>query len=465
VEVSKQRLIIVSNRAPISVTEKDGRLQSKRALGGLATALAKVWERPGCMWVGWSGLARSFSQAEYESLELGDKLALINLESELYRRYYGSFANGSLWPVFHGLTPPTLYQPEDLEATREVTERFAKCLEHVAGPDDLIWVHDYPLVLLPDVLRRRGMRNKVGMFMHIPFPDLADFRQLPDHREIALSLAQVNVLGFQTNGDVRRFLAYAEAEGIDVRGVQVQAFPIGIDFEQFAKALELPEAQEFAADIASRYDGKRVVFSVSRQDYTKGIPEQLQAVDRMLQLTKRRDVIYKLVVAPSREDLKAYQQLRERTERLVRQINQRHGVDDWQPVDYEYRGYGVAELAAWYQRADVMLVTPLADGMNLIAKEFAAANKGLGVLVLGERAGAADQMTEALQVNPRDTGAMAAAIREGLDMPEPERRRRMLALRRGVQREDVTGWSRHFLSALEGQDAPTSPEVGASQPS
>ena len=460
-EVSKQRLIIVSNRAPISVTEKDGQLRSKRALGGLATALAKVWDRPGCLWVGWSGLNRSFSRAEYESLELGDKLALINLESELYRRYYGSFANGSLWPVFHGLTPPTMYQPEDLEATREVTERFAKCLEHVAGPDDLIWVHDYPLVLLPDVLRRRGMRNKVGMFMHIPFPEVEDFRQLPDHREIAQSLAQVNVLGFQTEGDVGRFMAYAEAEGIDVSGVQVQAFPIGIDFELFAAAPELPESRAYAAEVARRYAGKKVIFSVSRQDYTKGIPEQLQAVDRMLQLTKRRDVIYKLVVAPSREDLKAYQQLRERTERLVRQINQRHGWDGWQPIDYEYRGYGVAELAAWYQRADVMLVTPLADGMNLVAKEFAAAHTGSGVLVLGERAGAAAQMTEALLVNPRNTGALADTIRHGLEMAEPERRQRLLALRRGVQRDDVTVWSRHFLAALEGQDVWTGSDAVA----
>ena len=460
-EVSKQRLIIVSNRAPISVTEKDGQLRAKRALGGLASALAKVWNRNGCLWVGWSGLNRSFSRAEYESLQLGDKLALINLESELYRRYYGSFANGTLWPVFHGLTPPNLYLPADLEATREVTERFAKCLERVAGPDDLIWVHDYPLVLLPDVLRRRGMRNKVGMFMHIPFPELEVFKLLPDHREIALSLAQVNVLGFQTEGDVQRFLTYAESEGIDVSGAHIQAFPIGIDFEQFANAPELPEAQEISADIDRRYDGRKVIFSVSRQDYTKGIPEQLQAVDRMLQLTKRRDVLYKLVVAPSREDLKAYQQLRERTERLVRQINQRHGVDGWQPIDYEYRGYGVAELAAWYRRADVMLITPLADGMNLIAKEFAAANGGSGVLVLGERAGAAAQMTDALLVDPRDPDGLAETILEALDMKVPERRRRMLALKRGVQRDDVTVWSQHFLAALEGQDVWTGENVVA----
>jgi trehalose-6-phosphate synthase len=314
-------------------------------------------------------------------------------------------------------------------------------------------------VWLPGILRRMGLRNRVGFFLHIPFPEPDQFRRLPDHREMAESLLSSDVLGFQTERDVERFERYAAEEELDVGQTRVRAFPIGIDYEMYAEAPEQPAARKKLAEIERRYPGKQVVFSVSRLDYTKGILEQLAAVDALLKARPQRDWVYKLVVAPSREDLDEYQAVKRQAAALAAEINRRHGTADWQPVEYEYRGFDLDELAAWYRRADVMLVTPLIDGMNLIAKEYVAAHDGGGVLVLGREAGAAQQMTEALLVDPKQAEATAATIGRALDMPGEERRRRMRALRDGVRRDDVRGWADSFLQALEPQTK-TSGRVG-----
>jgi trehalose 6-phosphate synthase/phosphatase len=430
------------------VTESDGKLQTKRALGGLATALARVWDRPHTLWVGWSGLGRSFSMAEFEGLQL-DKLALINLESSLYKRYYDVFANGSLWPVLHGFEPRSLYTEEDWEAALAVTERFALCLDRVAGPEDIIWVHDFHLALLPQLIRQHGLRNKVGFFLHIPFPEPDQFRTLPDHKQIAQSLLRANVVGFQTEGDASRFRKYVAEEGLERGGARIAAFPIGIDYDLYSAGASQPGARPYVDAIRERYRDKTLMFSASRLDYTKGILQQLKAADELLAVEHRRDLIYKLVVAPSREDLSEYQKLKGEAAALAEAINLRHGDADWQPIEYEYRAYDVDELSAWYDRADIMVVTPLVDGMNLVAKEYVAAHSGAGVLVLGQRAGAAGQMPEAVIVDPTDAPDMVKGLQQALEMPATERQERMEALRRGVKHYDVKNWADTFLGELQ----------------
>jgi trehalose 6-phosphate synthase/phosphatase len=448
VQDPNQRLIIVSNRAPVKVSEKGGELKAVRADGGLSTALAEVWSRPDCLWVGWSGLGRSFSQAEYEKLQLGHKLAMINLESELYHAYYYNFSNGSMWPVLHGFEPRTLYTEDDMEAVKAVSERFASCIERVSSDRDAIWVHDFHLVLVPQALRQRGLRNRIGFFLHIPFPTPEKFRTLPHHRRIATSLAQSDVIGFQTEGDAQRFRQYLDEEDIALGRVKIAAYPIGIDYYQYAEARQTPEAQRYRKEIDREYGDRTVMLSVSRLDYTKGIMHQLRALDKMLSLTKRRDLVYKLIVSPSREDLVEYQEVKEQSAALADDINRRHGHGDWRPVEFTYRTFDMDELSAWYARADVMVVTPLIDGMNLVAKEYVAGHDDDGVLVLGKGAGASEQLSEAVITDPLDAAGMAKALKQALDMEHDERRRRMRALRLNVQTEDVHWWAESFLSDL-----------------
>jgi trehalose 6-phosphate synthase/phosphatase len=438
------RLIIVSNRPPISVTEGSGGLAIKRAPGGLAAALSQVWERPGCVWVGWSGMDRSLSHDEFRELRLGDKLALVNLESDLYHRYYDVFANGVLWPVLHGMAPRQAYTPDDLTAAEAVIERFARCLLWLAKPDDIIWIHDFHLALLPGRLRELGMKQRIGFFLHVPFADPAVFRRLPDHERLASSLVQADVLGLQTTRDLRQLKRYMARAGLEPAG-RVDAFPIGIDYDEYHDRVYRPESAVHLAQLSLRYDGQTVIFAASRLDYTKGIPQQLRAIDGLLARTGRRDIVFKLLVVPSRESLEEYQEVREQAEQLVAEINGRY---DWQPVEYTYASYGLDELCAWYARADIMLVTPVVDGMNLVAKEYVAAHGDEGVLVLGRRAGAAAQLRQALLVDPDDAGTMVDTLERAINMPASERRRRMQALRRVVRVQSVQRWGEEFLAAL-----------------
>jgi trehalose 6-phosphate synthase/phosphatase len=432
----------------VDITETGAGLEIRRSPGGLASAMSRVWDRPGSLWVGWSGMDRSLSLKEFKSLVLGEKLALVNLESDLHRGYYQKFANGSLWPVLHGFEPRAMYTPADFAAAVAVNERFARCLESILEPDDVIWVHDFHLALLPGILRRRGVRNRVGFFLHVPFPEPGAFAWLPDHSEIARSIAEADVVGMQTPRDVDRWQRYLERVMI-ARAWKAEAFPIGIDYERYNSACDLPEAHEHRRELDRRYDGKTVIFSASRLDYTKGIARQLRAVEGLIKSApNRRELIYKLVVVPSREDLEEYQELKTRTAELVAEINGRYGDSDWQPVDYEYGNLGLEGLAAWYGRADVMLVAPVIDGMNLIAKEYVAAHGDDGVLVLGRGAGAAGQLQEAVLVDPDDADDMVDGLRQALAMPQAERARRMRAMREVVAREDVSVWADDFLRKL-----------------
>jgi trehalose 6-phosphate synthase/phosphatase len=441
------RLIIVSNRLPITIKETDSGLELVTAPGGMAAALAPIWKRENALWVGWPGIGRPISRAEFEALKVGPNLAVLNLSSELYRRYYDAFSNGSLWPVLHGYDPRAMYEPKDYEAVREVNERFARVIEQVAGPDDVIWIHDFHLALLPAMLRARGLKNRLGYFLHVPFPQGSWFDKLPDHIELAESMTAADVVGVQTERDAFNLRAYLKGHGMH-RPEAIGVYPVGIDYARYHDATSLPAVQRYFAELKEKYEGKTVLFSASRLDYTKGLIQQLKAVRALLEQTQRRDLIYKVVVAPSREALSEYREVNDAAAALAKEINQNFGRKGYDPVEYSYRNHGFEELIAWYERADVMLVTPLMDGMNLIAKEYVAAHGDVGMLVLGEHAGAAAQLPQAVLVDPYDAEATAAGLRRAVEMGAAGRTRRMRAMRATVRREDVFAWADRFLSAL-----------------
>ncbi len=447
------RLIIVANRLPVSVEQTEAGLTYQPSPGGMAAALSPILNSPEALWVGYTGVGRRLTAAELEQLQLPQQLVPVNLAKELYRKYYYGFSNGSLWPTFHGFKPKRVFDQEDWEAVLTVTQRFAEIVMETVRPGDLIWIHDFHLIMLPMVLRQLGCKNRIGYFLHVPFADGGLFGALPHSRQMAASLAAADLCGFQTEQDAARFRQYLTgAIGGSEAPPRVGVFPVGIGYEVYAQAHSRPTVAKRVEALDRVLGGKRVVFSMSRLDYTKGIIEQLRAMEVLLaDWPERSRVVYKLVVAPSREDLTEYSELKEQIAATVKEINDRLGTADWQPIDYDYRNYAFDEVASWYIRADVMLVAPLIDGMNLIAKEYVAAKPGnRGVLVLSKFAGAAQQLEEALLVDPTDVSALARTIEQALTMPLDERRQRLVALRRNVRLEDAARWGRLFVAALEG---------------
>lgn len=443
------RLIIVANRLPVTVAESEEGLRYQRSPGGMAAALNPVLRRPDSLWVGYTGVGRRLSSDELTALDLPRQLVPVNVGRELYRQYYYHVANGSLWPVLHGFRPRQMYGPDDWQATIAVVTKFAEVVMATARPDDMIWVHDFQLIMLPKILREMGCRNRLGFFLHIPFAGREWFETLPDHELMRESLGMTDVCGFQTAADVERFRDYVQGTGFRS---WLGVFPVGIGYEAYATAHAKPEVAEKVQELESVLAGKRVVFSISRLDYTKGIVEQLEAVELFLAtvpVSERKKVVYKLVVAPSREDLVEYSDLKRAIAKAVAGINARLGTADWQPVDYDYRNYGFEEVTAWYCRADIMLVTPLIDGMNLIAKEYVATRPDNdGVLVLSRGAGAAQQMKQAVLVDGTNAGSVAVGLRTAYDMSAAERRRRHRVLRQGVATMDAAAWAEHLVWSL-----------------
>jgi len=444
----ESRIIIVANRLPVSVYEADGVLGYRTSPGGMAAALAPLLSVPETRWVGCTGVDRKLAPAELAALDLPDQLVPVQVAPELYRRYYYGVANGSLWPLLHGFRPKRLFDEADWRAALAVTAEFARAVLELAGPDDVIWVHDFHLMMLPKLLRDGGCRNRIGYFLHTPFAGAEFFSQLPHHELMLESLGMADICGFQTEPDAMRFRDYAN-EVLGGAGFRagVGAFPVGIGYETYRQARSRPEVAKRLGQLERDWAGRTVIFSVSRLDYTKGILEQLEAIYLLLSAPGYERVVYKLVVAPSREDLEEYSDLKREIVIRVRQINRRLGRT---AVDYDYRTIGFEELASWYLRAEVMLVAPLVDGMNLVAKEYVATRPDDdGVLVLSDKAGAAIQLNQAVLVDPTRPDRMAAALGRAVAMPEAERRRRQRALRRAVEAEDAEVWAQRFIEALK----------------
>jgi trehalose 6-phosphate synthase/phosphatase len=454
------RIVIVSNRLPVTLVEAGGRVSARRSCGGLATGLTAVQHRCSSTWIGWTGLSDVPMPAVERDVDTrlrADGMIPIHLTRREVSRFYRQFANGVLWPVLHGVEPAP-HDAGDWESFQTVNARFAEAIVRELRPGDLVWVHDYHLMLVPRLVREQCPHARIGFFLHTPFPEPALFSRLPQAAVLLDGLLGSDAIGMHTADYVRNFIAAVEATGLyrtrhhvvhdRRRPVAVFASPMSIDTAEFGRAAQ----QEHVAVDAARLRGSGPLFvGVDRLDYTKGIPERLRAFERLLErdasLVGRARLIQ--IAVPSRQELGAYERIRHDVEHLVRRINGRWATPDWSPIDYRYTSIDQTALVALYRAADVMLVTPIRDGMNLVAKEFVASRiDDDGVLVLSERAGAAAELRTALLVDPTDEVALADAYAAALHMRPAERRVRMRHMRLRITSHDVYRWAESVLDVL-----------------
>lgn len=390
--------------------------------------------------------------------------ALADLTKEEYEGYYLGYANRTLWPIFHYRVDLAQFEERTFEIYEQVNSRFGRLLAQILRPDDMIWIHDYHFMLLGRELRYNDVRGRIGFFLHTPFPAPEVFTALPNHAQLAHGMAEYDLVGFQTRQDTDNFRRYmAEHHGAELladgrmrvfdRTLRAAAFPIGIDPDEITRFVESSDGRGGAERLGKIMESRALVFGVDRIDYSKGIPQRLQAFGRLLDDHEdlQGQVSFVQIAPPSREGVHAYKDLREEIDRIAGRINSDYSDLDWTPIRYIARNYPREVLAGLYRLARVGLVTPLHDGMNLVAKEFVAAQdpQDPGVLVLSEFAGAAETMREALLVNPHDVQGVSEAIHRALSMSLDERKRRWTALWEAVRQNDVAWWWRTFLAALE----------------
>ena len=452
------RLIVISNR----VTSPGDKQQA----GGLAVALHGALKAYSGVWFGWSGqTTETFTGEPKMTTVKGVTTALIDLEPDDVAEYYDGFANATLWPLFHHRIDLTAYDRAFGAGYARVNRRFAEAVRPLIQPGDLIWVHDYHLIPVAQELRKLGVDNPIGFFLHIPWPAPQLLVTLPRHRELVEALFAFDLVGLQTEDSVLALTDYvmSEAEGTRLdegrlqafgRAVRAQAFPIGLDYESFVDLAESPAAVRNYDRMAAHGAFRTLIVGVERLDYSKGLEERLAGYERFLERWPRRarDTMLIQIAPTSRNNVEAYQDLRDRLSAKVGDINSRYALMDWSPIRYINRGYSRAELAGVYRASKVGLVTPLRDGMNLVAKEYIAAQlpEDPGVLILSRFAGAASQLPEALIVNPYDPDAIAEALSRAVDMPLEERRERHGAMLATVRDQDVRRWRDDFVEALRG---------------
>jgi trehalose 6-phosphate synthase/phosphatase len=469
------RLLIVANRLPITVSATEGGVEVQRSTGGLATGLMRPHENSDGLWIGWSGAPADLNPMQQEALDrklAAMRLVEVPLSADLVTRFYEGYSNGVLWPLFHYLLDQVPLQVSHWEGYVEANEAFADVVAAHYRPGDMIWVHDYQLFLLPGLLRERLPGARIGFFLHIPFPSEELFRTLPSRDRLLQGMLGADLVGFHTPAYLRHFATsltdilglVVEIDRVQLPGREVRlgVFPMGVDAAALAAMAADPAIDGEVHAI--RGDGSvRILVGVDRLDYTKGIPRRLLAYERMLETHPdlRERVRLVQVAVPSRTNVGAYQDFRALVDGLVGRINGVFGTPRWVPVHYIFRGLPESDLVALYRAADVMLVTPLRDGMNLVAKEFVASRTdGDGVLVLSEFAGAAWELPEALLVNPYDLDGAAELYYRALTMPREERRARLAPLRTRVHTFDVHRWVATFLECLA-EITPAEPRLGA----
>ncbi|MBR8174811.1 alpha,alpha-trehalose-phosphate synthase (UDP-forming) [Burkholderia ambifaria] len=455
------RLIIVSNRvAPIS--------EGEPAAGGLAIGVYDALKETGGMWFGWSGEVVASGAPQIRIEERGPvTFATVGLSRRDYDQYYRGFSNATLWPAFHYRADLIQYDRHEFDGYRRVNVWLAQQLVPLLQDDDVIWVHDYHLIPFARALREAGVKNRIGFFLHIPFPAAQVLVNVPPHRELVESLCAFDLLGFQTEPDLRAFCDYIEFEagGEVSRGghtVRVNAFgntlraaayPIGVYPDEIASLAQAAENGKAVRTLATSLRGRQLIMSVDRLDYSKGLVERFRAFEKLLEhQTSIRNRVSFLQIAPStRADLRAYQDIRLQLEAESGRINGRYAELDWAPILYIHRQYDRQVLAALYRLARVGFVTPLRDGMNLVAKEYVSAQNpdDPGVLVLSRFAGAARELTGALIVNPIDIDGMADALSQALTMPLAERRARYADMIAQLRENNVSVWRDNFLRDLQ----------------
>ena len=460
------RIIIISNRLPVTVRRNGKHLEYIDSIGGLSTGLKKYHEQADSVWVGWPGIPDDeITPREKRSIEktLKEKYKCqpVFLTKEEISKYYYGFCNNTIWPLFHYFSSETEYDNTTWEAYCEVNQKFYDKVKTVMGRKDTVWVHDYQLMLLPEIIKRHNPSEQVGFFLHIPFPSAELFRLLVWREEILRGLLGADLIGFHTYDYVRHFLSSTRRLlGLDDvlnvinyedRYVKVDCFPMGIDYQRFAGEYDENNLSPEVLEFKKTHDTKTIL-SIDRLDYTKGIPERIRAFSNFLSKYPKYKgkVRLNLIVAPSRTEIENYELLLKEIRELVSETNGTYGTLNWMPVWFLFKSFTQEEMIAFYRNSDVLLVTPLRDGMNLIAKEYVAARTDYeGMLVISETAGAASELAEAVIVNANDSDSVARGIKMALDMPLEEKVARNKVMHQRLKRYTTEVWAEDFLRQLK----------------
>ena len=481
-----RKLIIASNRLPFVLERKGDSWRLVPGSGGLVTALAPVLKDRGGIWIGWPGILGKVDisdQLSFASNTAGFSMKSVYLEEKDVRQYYIGLSNEVLWPLFHDLQSYCNFDPSYWQAYIDINARFAQVISENAGPEDFIWVHDYHLLCTASELKKIGITTNTGFFLHIPFPPLDIFVKLPWRTEILHSMLDYDIIGFQTLRDRRNFIQCLRTFVDDIsiegkgqvlnvtageRSIRIGYFPISIDYNEFAHMAGTREVADAAWYIHEDIPKGKIVLGVDRLDYTKGIPYRLKAFESLLEKHPElhRKITLLQIVVPSRRNIPMYEDLKIKIERMVGEINGRFTRSGWVPIHYIFRSLERPELLAYYRTAEIALITPLKDGMNLVAKEYCASNtEQSGVLILSEFAGAAPQMRRgAILVNPYNIEEVSDAIFDAWSMDLRERRARMKKLQSSVAKNDIYRWVNSFLNASIASNLDDFPPVGQMEP-
>ena len=477
----KTRLVAVSNRLPIVLKKDRNRWRIESGSGGLVTALAPVLKNRGGLWIGWPGATEKIKLQpllDEASIKTGYRLIPVTISPEEVKDYYLGYANSVIWPLFHDLQAFCEFIPRYWYTYLEVNRRFARAVADNTGKTDYVWIHDYQLIHVGAMLREIKAGRKSGFFLHIPFPPLDIFVRLPWRVQILEALMEYNLVGFQTMRDRKNFLhclqryfpetrVHGRGSVVEVlfkgRKVRVGNFPISIDFACFERSARSPEVESGVEELRKSFSGQTIILGLDRMDYTKGVQERLEGLRNAL--TRYPELIGRIVLiqvlVPSRRELKEYQILKARIDRLIAEVNGQFAVLGWDPIHYHFRSLEKDELLAIYRASDIALITPLKDGMNLVAKEYCACSlDNNGVLILSEFTGAAAELRKgAILVNPHSFEAIADALHQAVTMEPEERRSRMKTMRSLVRKRDVFSWVDSFLGAAFAANLEDFPQV------
>jgi trehalose 6-phosphate synthase/phosphatase len=463
IESAMSKTIIISNRLPVKISGQEGEYKLEPSEGGLATGLGSIYKEGNNVWIGWPGL----EVAEPQQKEIGKELKELSLipvylTQEEINEYYEGFSNEVLWPVFHYYASTYAnYKQTNWEFYQQVNQKFRDVVLSVLEPGDTIWVHDYQLLLLPNLIRNEHPEVSIGFFLHIPFPSYEMFRLIPWRADLLEGMLGADLIGFHTFDDARHFLSTttrilpvrssSNIIAINDRSVVVESFPMGIDSNKYASLTKEKNVLEQIRLLRQTFKGVKIILSVDRLDYSKGILQRLQAFEMFLKSYpeyKEKVSLY-MIVVPSRDTVPQYKELRDQIDKRVGNINALYRTMDWSPIHYYYRSFPIETLSALYHIADVGLVTPMRDGMNLVSKEYVASRtKNDGVLILSEMAGASKELIEAIIVNPSNALEVCTAIVEALNMDPDEKKRRMLQMRDVVAKFNIGHWVKLFMNRL-----------------
>lgn len=458
------KTIIVSNRLPVRLKIEDGQYIYMPSEGGLATGLGSIYKEGGNIWLGWPGIAIEGEKDRKDAVENLKKnnMSPVFLTEREIEEYYEGFSNKTLWPNFHYFNQYAEYEEKYWQAYKKVNEKFADQLAQLTEEGDKIWIHDYQLLLLPALIREKYPNISIGFFLHIPFPSYETFRLLPWRRELLMGMLGSDFLGFHTYDDMRHFLSsvnrlagIGNSHGhinLGSRKILVDALPMGIDYDKYANTAADPDTLEKEVRYRTLIGETKIMLSIDRLDYSKGIPQRLKAFELFLQRYPeyKEKVSLLMVVVPSRDQVGKYKELKEEIDLLVGRINGNFSRMIWTPIHYFYRSFPLTSLSAFYRMAKVALVTPMRDGMNLVAKEFIASklNKK-GVLVLSEMAGASKELSEAILINPNNIEQIVSAFKKALEMPEEEQIRNLEVMQKSLKRYNIHHWVKLFMQRLD----------------